>query len=105
DGDRRRVPPTAWGGAGPRPAGPRAPGRGGGGPAGGPPGGPPGGGGGGGARGCPPPPARGGGPPRPRGGRPPRRGRHSAPVPVADRSEPPDRDLLVRLQAALKELA
>ncbi|MBF6217212.1 hypothetical protein IU479_03710 [Nocardia abscessus] len=36
---------------------------------------------------------------------PRRRGRHSAPVPVADRSEPPDRDLLVRLQAALEELA
>jgi hypothetical protein len=36
---------------------------------------------------------------------PRRRGRHSAPVPVAERSEPPDRDLLVRLQAALEELA
>ncbi|MGK8522272.1 hypothetical protein ACRS6B_12260 [Nocardia asteroides] len=37
---------------------------------------------------------------------PRRRGRHAAaPVPVADRPEPPDRDLLVRLQAALEELA
>ncbi|MFE7743488.1 hypothetical protein [Nocardia sp. NPDC057455] len=36
---------------------------------------------------------------------PRRRGRHSAPAPVAERSDPPDRDLLVRLQAALEELA
>ncbi|WP_280493659.1 hypothetical protein [Nocardia asiatica] len=36
---------------------------------------------------------------------PRRRGRHSAPVTVAERVEPPDRDLLVRLQAALEELA
>ncbi|WP_280343194.1 hypothetical protein, partial [Nocardia abscessus] len=54
---------------------------------------------------APPAPVGGAGPPAARGGLPRRRGRHSAPVPVADRSEPPDRDLLVRLQAALKELA
>ncbi|MBF6079067.1 hypothetical protein ACWDSF_30030 [Nocardia beijingensis] len=37
---------------------------------------------------------------------PRRRGRHSAPTaPVTDPLEPPDRDLLVRLQAALEELA
>ncbi|WP_280305291.1 hypothetical protein, partial [Nocardia abscessus] len=63
-------------------------------------------GGGGGGRGGPPPPRGVGRRPRAGGaGWPRRRGRHSAPVPVADRSEPPDRDLLVRLQAALKELA
>ncbi|UAK34835.1 hypothetical protein K8O92_13965 [Nocardia asteroides] len=42
----------------------------------------------------------------PPGRLPRRRGRHAAaPIPAADRPEPPDRDLLVRLQAALEELA